>query len=193
MARRWSTRRFGWTWKRRGVAADAVSGLGQGIGGVDLQEGALVVVAALAAALIVIPLLFFGLELIVLGALLAAGVVGRVLLQRPWVIEARSSESPHGWTSPGVARHRVAGVRQAHRPGRLGPRGRTRAAAEQPPAMSVPGGDPNPQRHFCNVADRAAGGPLLLRLRNDPKRKQGPQPAGALVARFVTVAQARAM
>ena len=29
--RRWSTRRFGWTWKRRSVAADAVSGLGNGI------------------------------------------------------------------------------------------------------------------------------------------------------------------
>ena len=92
VGRRWSTRGFGWTWKRRGVAADAVSGLGQGIGGVDLREGALVVVAALAAALIVIPLLFFGLELIVLGALMAAGVVGRVLLRRPWVIEARSSD-----------------------------------------------------------------------------------------------------
>jgi len=92
VARRWSTRRFGWTWKRRGVAADAVSGLGQGVGGVDLQEGALVVVAALAAALIVIPLVFFGVELIILGALLAAGVVSRVFLRRPWVVEATSSD-----------------------------------------------------------------------------------------------------
>jgi len=49
--RRWSTRRFGWTWKRRSVAADAVSGLGNGIGGVDVQEGGLVVVAVLAAVL----------------------------------------------------------------------------------------------------------------------------------------------
>ena len=92
VGRRWSTRRFGWTWKRRGVAADAVSGLGQGVGGVDLQQGALVVLAALAAALIVIPLLFFGVELIILGVLLAGGVVGRVLLRQPSVIEARSSD-----------------------------------------------------------------------------------------------------
>jgi hypothetical protein len=92
VGRRWSNRRFGWTWKRRGVAADAVSGLGQGIGGVDLQEGALVVVAVVAAALIVVPLLFFGVELIILGVVLAAGVVGRVLFRQPWLIEARSSD-----------------------------------------------------------------------------------------------------
>jgi hypothetical protein len=92
VGRRWPTRRFGWTWKRRGVAADAVSGLGQGVGGVDIQGGALVVVAALAAALVVIPLLFFGVELIILGVLLAAGVVSRVFRRQPWVIEATSSD-----------------------------------------------------------------------------------------------------
>ena len=49
-------------------------------------------VAAMAAVLVLIPLLFFGVELIVLGAVLAAGVIGRVLLRQPWVIEARSSD-----------------------------------------------------------------------------------------------------
>ena len=92
VGRRWSTRSFGWTWKRRGVAADALSGLGQGMGGVDLQEGGVVVVAVLAALLIVIPLLFFGIELIVLGALLAVAAIGRMLLRQPWVIEARSND-----------------------------------------------------------------------------------------------------
>ena len=92
VARRWSSRRFGWTWQRRGVASDAASSFGQGIGGVDFGQGGLVVVAALAAALILIPLLFFGIELIVLGALLAAGVVSRVVLRQPWVIEATSSD-----------------------------------------------------------------------------------------------------
>jgi hypothetical protein len=110
VGRRWPTRRFGWTWKRRDVAADAVSGLGQGVGGVDLQEGALVVVAALAAALIVIPLLFFGVELIILGVLLAAGVVSRVFLRQPWVIEAASS---HPLTSRRRLEWRVVGWRKS--------------------------------------------------------------------------------
>lgn len=92
VGRRWPTRRFGWTWNHRGVAADALSGLGQGIGGVDFAEGGLVVVGALAAVLILIPLLFFGVELIILGVLLAAGLTGRVLLRQPWVIEARSTD-----------------------------------------------------------------------------------------------------
>jgi hypothetical protein len=69
-----------------------VSGLGQGIGGVELQGGALVVVAIIAALLIVIPLVFFGVELIILGVVLAAGVVGRVLFRQPWLIEARTND-----------------------------------------------------------------------------------------------------
>jgi hypothetical protein len=92
VGRRWSKRRFGWTWKRRGLAADAIAGMSRGIGDVDFQEGGLVVVAVLAALLIVIPVLFFGVELIILGALLAAGVIARVLFRRPWVIEARSDD-----------------------------------------------------------------------------------------------------
>ena len=50
------------------------------------------VVAVLAAVLIVIPVLFFGIELIILGVLLAAGVIGRILFRQPWVIEARSND-----------------------------------------------------------------------------------------------------
>jgi hypothetical protein len=92
VGRRWSGRSFGWTWKRRSVAADALSGLGNGLGDVDFQEGGLVVVAVLAALLVAIPLLFFGIELIILGALLAAGAIGRVLFRQPWVIEARSND-----------------------------------------------------------------------------------------------------
>ena len=92
VGRRWSRRSFGWTWKRRGLAGDALSGIGNGIGNVDFQEGGLLVLAALAAVLILIPVLFFGIELIILGALLAAGVIGRVLFRQPWVIEARSND-----------------------------------------------------------------------------------------------------
>ena len=39
-------------------------------------------------ALVVIPLLLFGIELILLGLLVAAGIVGRTLLGRPWVVQA---------------------------------------------------------------------------------------------------------
>ncbi len=93
VGRSWQTRRFGWAWKRRGnIPAEAVATVGQGLGSVDLGEGVLVVVAALAAVLVLIPLLFFGVELIVLGVLLAAALVSRVVLRRPWLIEARSSD-----------------------------------------------------------------------------------------------------
>ena len=112
VGRRWSTRRFGWTWKRRGIAADALSGLSQGVGDVDFAEAGLVVVAALAAALILIPLLFFGVELIVLGALLAVGMVGRVLLRQPWVIEARSSDPLTGRRE---LEWHIIGWRRSHR------------------------------------------------------------------------------
>jgi hypothetical protein len=37
---------------------------------------------------VLIPLLFFGIELIVLGLLIALGVLGRGLLGRPWVVRA---------------------------------------------------------------------------------------------------------
>jgi hypothetical protein len=93
VGRIWLTRRFGWTRKRRDLPAKGLSNLGQGLGGVDFgEQGVLVIVAVVAAILILIPLLFFGIELIVLGVLLAAGIVARVLLRRPWVIEARSSD-----------------------------------------------------------------------------------------------------
>ena len=49
-------------------------------------------VAVLAAVLILIPLLFFGVELVILGALLAAGAIGRMLFRQPWVIEATSND-----------------------------------------------------------------------------------------------------
>jgi len=39
-------------------------------------------------AVVVIPLLLFGIELILLGLLIAAGIVGRTLLGRPWIVRA---------------------------------------------------------------------------------------------------------
>jgi hypothetical protein len=62
------------------------------LGNLDLGEGLLVTAAVIAFLLIVVPVLFFGAELIILGALLAAGVVARTVLRRPWVIEANATD-----------------------------------------------------------------------------------------------------
>jgi len=43
---------------------------------------------------VVVPLLLFGIELIILGLVVAAGIIGRVLLRRPWLIRARSIGPP---------------------------------------------------------------------------------------------------
>jgi hypothetical protein len=45
-----------------------------------------------AAVLILIPILFFGIELIGAGCLLGAALVGRVGFRRPWVVEAQASD-----------------------------------------------------------------------------------------------------
>jgi len=52
----------------------------------------LIAAGVVAVVLILIPLLFFGAELVILGALLAAGLISRTLLRQPWVVEARSTD-----------------------------------------------------------------------------------------------------
>ncbi len=54
----------------------------------DLGAAALVLLAVVVVAIVVIPLLLFGIELILLGLLIAAGIVGRTLLGRPWIVRA---------------------------------------------------------------------------------------------------------
>jgi hypothetical protein len=57
-----------------------------------LELDALVIVVALVVIVfVVIPLLLFGIELIIAGAVIAIGAIGRLLLGRPWTIEAASS------------------------------------------------------------------------------------------------------
>jgi hypothetical protein len=63
-------------------------------GGVDFGEALVLVAAVVAVILVVIPLLFFGVELIVFGVLVGGGLVARAVSGKPWVIEARSSD-PH--------------------------------------------------------------------------------------------------
>jgi hypothetical protein len=77
-----------------------------------------VVLGLVAAALILIPLLFFGVELIIFGLLLGAGLAGQIVLRRPWVIEARSRDPfgagrqlewrVRGWRNSGKVMDEVA-------------------------------------------------------------------------------------
>jgi len=65
----------------------------------DLDElGAVLVLIVLAVllALLVVPLLFFGIELIVVGLLVAAGVASRIALGRPWVVTATPKSDDTG-------------------------------------------------------------------------------------------------
>jgi hypothetical protein len=62
-----------------------------GFGNVDLGEGVLVAAAVVAFLLVLVPILFFGVELIIVGVVLAAGVIARTVFRQPWVIEARST------------------------------------------------------------------------------------------------------
>lgn len=97
VGRRWLTRRPRSGRPRRGrIAAESLNTLGPGwpdFGNVDLGEALLVIAAVVAFLLILLPVLFFGIELIILGALLAAGVIARTVLRQPWVIEATSTDS----------------------------------------------------------------------------------------------------
>jgi hypothetical protein len=96
VGRRWLTRRPQLHRPRRAeIAGESLSNLGSGwpdFGNVDLGEGLLVVAAVVAFLLILVPVLFFGVELLIVGALLAAGVIARTVRRQPWVIEARSTD-----------------------------------------------------------------------------------------------------
>jgi hypothetical protein len=74
--------------RRAGEAAEAVVMLPD-IGNVDDIGAAILVFVAIAViALVAIPLLLVGIELIILGLVIAAGIVGRTLFGRPWVVQA---------------------------------------------------------------------------------------------------------
>jgi hypothetical protein len=54
----------------------------------DLGAAALALLAVVVVAIVVVPLVLFGVELILLGLLVAAGIAGRALLGRPWLVRA---------------------------------------------------------------------------------------------------------
>ena len=114
IGRRWLTRRPRLGRPSRGeIASESLLNIGPAwpeVGNVDLGDGLLLVAAVVAVALILIPILFLGVELIVVGALLAAGVMARILLRQPWIVEARSSDP---LTSGRLLEWRVRGWRKS--------------------------------------------------------------------------------
>lgn len=77
-------------------------------GGIDdLGAAFLLLAAIIVIAIVVIPLMLFGIELIVLGLLVAAGILGRTLFGRPWVVQAlptNDSTDPLNWRATGWRR-----------------------------------------------------------------------------------------
>jgi hypothetical protein len=52
----------------------------------------IVIVAGLLAWFVIWPLLAIAVELLIVGVLLVAGIVGRIALRRPWIVEAHASD-----------------------------------------------------------------------------------------------------
>ena len=80
----------------REIAAESLNHLGASLPGFasgDLGQGLLVAALVVAFLVILIPVLFFGIELIILGVLLATGVIARTVLRQPWLVEADSIDS----------------------------------------------------------------------------------------------------
>ncbi|HWD69181.1 MAG TPA: hypothetical protein VG293_03240 [Solirubrobacteraceae bacterium] len=79
-----------WRW-RLGIGsklADGDVGVLDAFDGLDLESGLVLLAAAAAIVLIVVPLLLFGVELIIVGCALAIGVVSRSLFGKPWTVAA---------------------------------------------------------------------------------------------------------
>lgn len=76
----------------------------------ELPVVLLVGIGTLVVLVILVPLLLLGIELILLGFALAAGILARGLLGRPWVVQARprdgaGAEDPqHAWRVVGLLR-----------------------------------------------------------------------------------------
>lgn len=115
--RRWRTRRR-WLerplpsprrhWRKtKDEAADAWD-LGIGL---DELAGGPIVVLVVAAVVVFVLLLGIALELVVVAALLVAGLLARVVLRRPWIVEAtamgdaeeRVAFAVEGWRDSGTA------------------------------------------------------------------------------------------
>ena len=96
VGRRWLTPGTGRRWRGpQALTSESLAGLGvPDVGNADSAEGLALVTLAAILVLLLVPILFFGAELLVLGSLLAAGLAGRLVLRQPWVIEARGTGAP---------------------------------------------------------------------------------------------------
>ncbi len=77
----------------------------------DLWGGLAIIGAVFAIALVVIPILLFGLELILVGVVLAVGLTARIALGRPWTVEAHTVNLE----PPRILEWQVAGWRRSNR------------------------------------------------------------------------------
>jgi len=97
-------------WSRSGQ--DLFSGgdfLGQ-VSGDSAEAVILAIVAVVLALFVLVPILLFGIELIIVGAAIAIGMLGRLFLGQPWVVAAECLDSP------GTGRAwRVSGMRRSQR------------------------------------------------------------------------------
>lgn len=84
-----------WQWRHKLGSAlnDGDASVLDVFDGLDGESGLVVLAALLAIVFIVLPLLLFGLELIILGWALAVGVLSRSLFGKPWTIAAVRSRA----------------------------------------------------------------------------------------------------
>jgi hypothetical protein len=82
----------------------------------DAETVVVVLVALVLAVFVLIPVLLFGVELIIVGCLLAASIVSRILRRGPWVVEAERLGGGEilSWTVPGWRRSHRAMKEIAH-------------------------------------------------------------------------------
>jgi hypothetical protein len=111
VGRRWMTRGLPrWRKVPVGTATTEAALSTPDFGGMDGPAATLaIVVGAVALAVVVIPLLLFGIELIILGLVIGLAILGRGLLGRPWIVEARraTDTSPtYSWSVSGWRRSR---------------------------------------------------------------------------------------
>ena len=101
-----------WQWRMSigSRLTDGDIGVSEIFDGLDVESGLVVVAVALAVVLILLPVLLFGAELIIIGLLLAAGVISRSLFGKPWTVAATRD----GAAVPS-ALWRVKGSRASHR------------------------------------------------------------------------------
>lgn len=79
---------------RFGGTLDSVpDGFGNIFDGLDFEGGLIALALLIAFVLIIIPVLLFGVELIIVGCLLGIGLVGRSLFGKPWTVVALESGS----------------------------------------------------------------------------------------------------